>query len=219
MTDRDPHARHDLAERLRDPALALEPSPDLVEGVRRRARRTRRRRAAAPVVLALGALALATGGLPALTDREPDVTTPAAAGSDVRVPEATTPVVRLERVNGGDVVTFYVGGRWCTASLRTERAQACSRPVGAQVPPFAFLQPVGSESLTVDDERLVAGLLGTGVDAVRVELSDGTRQDALTVRRDGFVRPVWWLRVPPGLSVAELTARDATGRVVEARTA
>ena len=82
------------------------------------------------------------------------------------------------------------------------------------MPPFAFLRAPGNETLTVDRDTLVAGVLGTGVARVRVELSDGRELTANDVEADGFPRPVWWMQVPAGVSVTGYTAYDAAGGVV-----
>lgn len=201
----------ELSTLLRSPALALEPPPDLVEDVRVEARRVRRRRAvgaSALSVVLLGAAALA--GTALLADPSPGgpAESYAVSPGDERFPEATTPVVRLAELNGGEVLTFFKGQSWCTAAVRIGTARSCSRAVGAQVQPFAFLRRPGNESLTVDDDSLVAGVLGTGVARVQVTFTDGSEVDAATASPRGFPWPVWWAQVPRGERIETYTAYD-----------
>lgn len=204
----------DLRALLASPALDLAPPADLLAGVRRGARRVRRRRAAGGAV----AVVLALAGVVSVGSR-PAGPSPGqvALAPDSRFPDATTPVAVLERLNGGEVVTFFEGARWCTASSRADTTQACSRNVGTVVQPFAFLRGQGTESLSVDADGLVAGLLGTGAGSVRVTLADGRVLAAATTAPGGFVRPVWWLRVPRGAAVSALTAYDPAGQVLATR--
>jgi hypothetical protein len=202
----------ELSTLLRSPALALEPPPDLVEGVRSGARRVRRRRVAGAATLAVVLLGAAALGV-ALPDRPSGAPADSYAVSpgDQRFPDATTPVVRLATLNGGEVLTFFVGQQWCTAAVRVGTARSCSRALGAQVQPFAFLRRPGNESLTVDADSLVAGVLGTDVARVEVRLSDGTEVEAATTSPRGFPWPVWWAHVPRGERIATYTAYDDAG--------
>jgi hypothetical protein len=202
----------ELSTLLRSPALALDPPPDLVEEVRSGARRVRRRQVAGATALSVVLLGAAALGL-ALPESPSGAPADSFAVSpgDARFPDATTPVVRLAELNGGEVLTFFKGQRWCTAAARIGTADFCSRAVGAQVPPFAFLIPPGVDALTVDDDSLVAGLLGTDVARVQVRFSDGTEVDAATTSPRGFPWPVWWAHVPRGERVEAYTAYDDAG--------
>lgn len=210
----------ELSGLLRSPALSLEPPPDLVSSTRAGARRMLQRRRAGAAVLsavAVAGVALVVPGLLGGGDRPPD--TVATDLRDPRFPAATTAVVVLTELNGGEVVTFFEGRTWCTAAIRIGLSKACSRGLGSDVPPFAFLRAPGNETLTVDRDTLVAGILGTGVERVRVRLSDGRELTANDVQADGFPRPVWWMQVPPGTSVESYVAYDGTERVVAERAA
>lgn len=204
----------ELSTLLRSPALALEPPPDLVEEVRVGARRVRRRRAvgaSALSVVLLGAAALAGT---ALLDGPPSggpAESYAVSPGDARFPDATTAVVRLAQLNGGEVLTFFEGQRWCTAAARIGTAKGCSRALGAQVQPFAFLVPPGVDSLTVDADSLVAGVLGTDVARVQVRFTNGSDVEASTTSPRGFPWPVWWAQVPRGERVERYTAYDEAG--------
>ena len=204
----------ELTEALRSPALSLEPPPDLLDSVRRGARRTRRRRAAGTAALSAAALATAALLGPSRAGGDGERPDQLADALQSRFPAATTPVEVLEPLNGGQVVTFFERRRWCTAAVRNDAAQSCSRALGSTVQPFAFVRTPGNESLTVDRESLVAGVLGTGVVRVEVLLSDGTSPVVSTTAPAGYPRPVWWTRVKPGAGVEELRAYDADGRLV-----
>ncbi len=206
----------DLRALLGAPALDLEPPADLVEGVRRGARRVRRRRAVGGAALGVVALVGVVSVVPRLGGDRP-ITGQVALAPDSRFPAATTPIAVLEQLNGGEVVTYFEGARWCTASSRADTTTACSRNVGAVVQPFAFLRGQGTESLSVDADGLVAGLLGDGIASVEVELADGTTVSAQSAQPAGFVRAVWWLRVPAGGVVVGYSARDGSGEVVTRR--
>jgi hypothetical protein len=204
----------ELGALLRSRALALEPPADLVASTRARAQRIHRRRRAGMVAVTAAAVAavLAGTGLVGGADGPPE--TVATDAGDPRFPAATTPVVVLSELNGGEVVTFFEGRAWCTAAVRSGTAKACSRALGSGVPPFAFLRAPGNETLTVDRDTLVAGVLGTGVAEVRITLSDGRELTADDVKADGFPQPVWWMQVAPDTAVTGYTAYDAAGGVV-----
>ena len=207
----------ELTALLRSPSFELEPPGDLLEGVRRDARRVRRRHAVGTALASVAVLVAGAVVAPGLVGvlRGPD-SAPAqvALAPDSRFPEASSTVYRLASLHGGEVLTFFEGRSWCTASVRLDRAKACSRTVGYDLAPFAFLVPRGSESLTVDGDGLVAGLLGKGVERVDVHLSDGTVRTAEQAQPRGFVRPVWWLSVPPSTEVAGATAHGPDGEVL-----
>jgi hypothetical protein len=206
----------ELSALLRSPALSLDPPPDLVQGVRAGARRVRRRRAGGTAVLSAAALAVALLGGPGLlggTDRRsPDV----ASGARL-FPDATSEVVRLADLSGGTVYTYFRGGQWCTVSKRTgppNSTCAGSLPTGG-IRPFAFLRGPGTESLAVDRDFVVAGILGDGIASVEVELVGGRVLTASVAGGDGFPRRVWWQQLAPDDRVAGYTARAASGNVVE----
>ena len=207
----------ELSTLLRSPALALEPPPDLVQEVRAGARRVRRRQAAG--IAALSAVALGSAALvgPALLEARQD--RPDIASDDLRLqfPDATSDVVPLTDLAGGTVYTYFRGGQWCTVSKRTGPPNTtCAGAVSATgVRPFAFVRGPGTESLTVDRDFVVAGVLGDGVERGEVELLDGRVLRASTVDAAGFPRPVWWQDLAPGERVAGYTARDANGEPVE----
>lgn len=204
----------ELGALLRSPALALEPPADLVAAARAGARRVQRRRRVAAATLTAAAVAavLAGTGLAGGVDGPPDRV--ATETGDPRFPSATTPVVVLSELNGGEVVTFFEGRAWCTAAVRSGTAKACSRALGSEIPPFAFLRAPGNETLTVDRDTLVSGVLGTGIARVTVTVSGGSELTANTVEADGFARPVWWMQVTPDAPVTGYTAYDAAGGVV-----
>lgn len=207
----------ELSALLRSPALSLEPPPGLVGSVHLGARRVRRRRAgvtAALSAVALGCAALVGPGLVDRVDDRPDVASPELARL---FPDATTEVVPLADLAGGRVFTYFRGKQWCTVSKRTgppNTTCAGSLPP-AGVRAFAFLRGPGTESLTVDRDYLVAGLLGDGIASMEVELTDGRVLRASTVRGEGFPREVWFQDLAPTDRVTGYTARDADGDVVE----
>ena len=207
----------DLSPLLSSPELDLEPPRDLLASVERGARRVRRRRTAGVAALsavALGSAALVGPGLLDTPDRRPDV-----ASRDLArlFPDATSEVLPLAGLAGGTVYTYFRGGQWCTVSKRTGPANttcAGSLPPG-RVRPFAFVRGPGTESLAVDRDFLVAGLLGDGVASVELELVDGRVLTASRARGDGFPRDVWWQQLAPGDRVSGYAARDAAGDVLE----
>lgn len=207
----------ELTTLLRSPALSLDPPPDLLCSVRQGARTVRRRRAAGAAALSallLGGAALVGPGLLQATESRPDVVSPELARL---FPDATSEVVPLADLSGGTVYTYFRGGQWCTVSKRTgppNTTCAGSLP-RAGVRPFAFVRGPGTESLTVDRDFLVAGLLGDGIASVEVELADGQVLPATMSRGDGFPRPVWWRQLGPADRITGYAARDAGGDVVE----
>ena len=211
----------ELAALLRSPAFSLAPPPGLVEGVQHGARRVRRRRAAGTAMLSLalvaGAVTVGPQLVASLTGDNGESGQVARLAADSRFPNATTPVLLLAELNGGEVLTWFEGTRWCTASARAGINSACSRNVGAQVPPFAFLRVPSTESLTVDNDSLAAGVLGSEVAAVQVRLSDGSTAPARVAQPQGFPRPVWWLAIPRGITVERYTALDAAGEPIADR--
>lgn len=208
----------ELSSLLRSPVLSLDPPADLAQSAQAGARRVHRRRqsaAAALAVVLLGAAGLAGSGLlGGSSDRPPDVASP-----DLRAlfPESTTEVVPLARINGGTVYTYFRGSQWCTVSKRTGPPNStCAGSLPATgVAPFGFLRGPGTESLTVDRDFLVAGVLGDEIASVDVELVGGQVLAAEVARGEGFPRPVWWRQLAPGDQVAGYTARDEDGAAVQ----
>lgn len=205
----------ELSSLLRSPALSLDPSPDLVASVRQGARRARRRRATG--VAALSAVALGVAGLlgpSLLAGGEAPRERVAVSTADPRFPRATSAVATLAELNGGEVVTFFAGASWCTASVRASFNESCVGFLGNRVGPFAYSTVPGQASVRVDRDYLVAGVLGTAVAEVVVVLSDGTELPARTTSPEGFPRPVWWVQVPSGARAEGATAYDAAGQQV-----
>lgn len=206
----------ELGALLASASLDLEPPADLVDGVRRGARRARRRRAVGSAALAVLVVAGAASLVPSLTgdDGQQDRVEQAAAARDPRFPEATTSVQALTDLNGGTVLTFFRGRQWCTASVRSSAPNtACAGPVGAVVRPFSFTRGP-EDSVRIDRDYVVTGLLGDGVDRVEVELATGTRT-ASTVDAQDFPRAVWWQDVRSGDRVLAYVAYAADGTVLQ----
>ncbi len=199
---------------LRSPTLALEPAADLAATVRVRARRVRRRRRSAAVALTAVAVAGITSVASSLGGPGRDGLSQVAAPVPFDRPAATTPIVALTDLNGGTLYTWFEGRQWCTASKRTGPPNitcAGSLPY-TPVAPFAYVRE-GSESLQVDADGVVAGLLGAEVDAVYAVYADGSDKHTSTVDADGFGRPVWFTPADP--AIVGFEARDAGGQVVQ----
>ena len=185
----------DLRVLLRSPALALEPAPRLADAVRGQARRTTRRKRLGTAAASLGVVAAAVTFGPAVADgfdalRNRDVQE-AGPPRDPRFPAATSAVVTMRTLNGAQVVTWYERSSWCTAASRVSRSRTCVGPIDADATGIPKFLTAGAPSLTVDDRRVVAGVLGTDVNRVKVHLEDGREFAADVVEGDGFVRPVW----------------------------
>lgn len=206
----------DLRANLRSPALALDPPEDLITGVVRRARRTRQRQVAGAAALALAVAATAVGaraviggraGAPEQVAQQPT--------SQPLFPEATSAVVALTQLNGGTVYTWFQGGSWCTASVRTgPKNFACAGSVGAaRVLPFAYVRRPGEPSVSVDAGTLVTGLLGDGVARVELVLAGGAVRETAAVTGAGFGRTVWWAPVDDRRPTM-LVAYSFTGQVL-----
>ncbi|MCW2678639.1 MAG: hypothetical protein JWM62_40, partial [Frankiales bacterium] len=168
-------------------------------------------------VAALSAVALACAGLmlPGLLGGGERVDRVAVSPADPRFPEATSAVATLAELNGGEVVTFFKGISWCTASVRAAQNQSCGGFVGkGRVGAFAYTTVPGQASVRVDDDEVMAGVLGTDVVRVVVQLEDGSEVEASTTSPQGFPRPVWWVAVPSGARVQEATAYDADAQAV-----
>lgn len=189
----------DLRELLRSPALTLEPPAALPDAVRRNARRHRLRTRAA---CAGAALAVVAAGLlvgPALKDSLDELSSnrdqTAVPEHDPRAPAATTEVVTLQRINGAELITWFEGSRWCTATTRQTTRDSCLGPANPQHEGFSWIFASGSPSVTVDDEHVVAGLAPPGASRVAVHMKDGREYDAAIINTPRFVLPVWSARV------------------------
>ena len=207
----------DLSALLRSPALSLDPPQDLVASVHRGARRVQRRRTAGVAALSAAALACAVIVVPGLLrdgtgPRERVAVTP----GDPRFPEATSPVVTLAELNGGEVVTFFEGTSWCTTSVRTAQSSSCGFVGAGRLAPFAHMTVPGQASTRVDDDYVLAGVLGSDVARVEVQVG-GSEVEAETASPEGFPRPVWWVPVPAGVRVEAVTAYDSAGEPVATR--
>jgi hypothetical protein len=204
---------------LRSPALALEPPTTLPDAVRRRAGRHRLRTRAAGVsgvaLLAVTAALLAPS-LHLFREGLPDGDTqPAEFKPDPRFPAATTDVVTMQRINGAEVLTWFEGARWCTATTRQTTKDSCLGPANPQHKGFGWVMAAGSASLTVDDAHVVAGLVPPGASRVVVHMRDGRDYRASVVDSARFVVPVWSVRVDDRRSpVAYYVAFDSTGREI-----
>jgi hypothetical protein len=185
----------DLRSLLQSPALSLEPPVDLSSDVRRQAGRLRtRRRATAGGVLAVVVLAGFVLG-PALSSSVESLRnrTDQSAGfqPDKRFPAATTEVVTLRQINGAQVVTWFEGADWCTATTRVTRQKTCLGAVDPQHQGFSWVVPARSPSVTVDDQHVVAGIAPPGANRVIVHFDEGRFFEATIVDGGGFPVPVW----------------------------
>lgn len=202
----------DVSLLLRSPALALEPPADLVEGVRRRARRVRRRQQAAGAALVVAAVAVGGALLPPLLDRGTGAD-PAGTGVDPRAPDASSAVVELRLLHGASLITWWEGRLWCTNVLRVTTDRSCVGPV-SDGPGLTRVKP----ALTVDDRVVAAGTVGADVAQVRVELVAGTPLVAELVDGGGtFRQRVWSVELPKRAEVSAFVAYDAAGAEVARR--
>lgn len=201
----------DLSDRLRAPALALEPDAGLADAVRRRAGRVRRRRRVAGSALGVAAVVGVAGLVPGLLgpSRGSDLAT---ADRSYGVTDATSEVVLLERVNGADVVAWFEDDVPCAAAIRVKRSFECAPAVSPRsVDAFPALFDQGTSALRVDDRQLVGGLVQEGVPVVRVELAQGRPVPARTRRGDGFPFPVFFAELPRGAVVTAVVAVGGDG--------
>ena len=185
----------ELRTLLHSSALSLEPSPSLSEDVRRSARRLRlRHRLEAGAIAALvvvGGLVLGpaiSGGVESLINRP---TQTAGLHPDPRFPAATTEIVTLQQINGAQILTWFEGGEWCTATTRVTRAKTCLGPVDPEHQGFSWVVPARSPSVTVDDQHVVAGILPPGAVRVIVHFDEGRSFEANVFEGSRFPRPVW----------------------------
>ena len=205
----------DLRVLLRSPALTLEPPATLPDVVRRKARRQRlrTRAAGAGTVLAVVAVGLLAGpGLKSSLDDLRNKNDAAGFAADPRFPAATSQVVTLQHINGADVLTWFEGSRWCTATTRATTKDGCLGPANPAHPGFSWVFASGSPFLTVDNEHVVAGLAPPGAARVGVHMKDGREYEADIVDGAKFVVPVWSARVDDSAFPVEYyVAYDSTG--------
>lgn len=185
----------DLRALLQSPDLALEPSQSLSSDVRRSARRLRlRHRITAGTVAAVVVL----GGLvlgPALSSTIEELRNrseqTAGLHPDPRFPAATTEVVTLRTINGAEILTWFEGTEWCTATTRVLRQRTCLGGVNPEHKGFSLVVAARSPSVTVDDQHVVAGIAPPGANRVIVHFDEGRFFEATIAEGRGFPVPVW----------------------------
>ena len=214
-----PGTDDDLRLLLRSPALMLEPTPTLTEDVRRQARRRRARNrtaaGAATAALVVVGVLVGPGVKTAVDELREGRNQPAGVRADPRFPAATTDVVTLQRINGAEVLTWFEGSRWCTATSRVTQKDTCLGPVDADNEGFSWVLPTGSPSLTVDDQHVVAGIVPSGASRVVVHMSDGREFEGVIATGSRFPASVWSTLVADNVgSVQYYAAFDRLGREV-----
>ena len=209
----------DLRLLLRSPALTLEPAPGLADRVRGQAKGVRRRRAlgATGVTVAVAAVAAllapaVADGIDGLRNRADQQAGPSA---EPGFPNATSEVVTMRRLNGAQIVTWFEGSAWCTATSRVTSSRTCLRPVDPDARGLPKHLNQGATSLTVDGLPVVAGVAGADVSRVVVHMTDGREFDTDMVDGRGFVLRVWsgWLNGDPG-TIAYYIGYDDLGHEV-----
>jgi hypothetical protein len=214
----------DLRVLLRSPALGLEPPAGLAQSVRRRARRQRLQTRAAAAVAATAAVAAVILLGPVVVDSVDGLRSEkgqsAGLQPDPRAPAATSDVLTLQTINGADILTWWQGARWCTATTRITRQDTCVGPVDPQHHGFSWLLPPGSPSLSVNSSHLVAGVLPPDATRVVVHMKGGRTYEAAVVRGAGFVLPVWSVLVDDRrTTVDHYAALDGNGIEVDRKAA
>ncbi|MDX6197924.1 MAG: hypothetical protein QOJ79_1075 [Actinomycetota bacterium] len=209
----------DLRVLLRSPALTLEPPTTLPDVVRRKARRRRMRARAGGAVGFLAVVAIGLLAGPGLKDSidglRSDRSQPAELKPDPRFPTATTEVVTLQRINGAEVLTWFEGADWCTATTRVKHQKTCLGPINPAHQGFSRIVPSGSASVTVDNEHMVAGLVPPGASSVVVHMKDGREYDAQFADGARFLVPVWSSRIDDSTFPVEYYAAfDSVGREI-----
>lgn len=198
----------DLTSLMRSPDLALEPPPGVADAARRRARRVRRRRQAAGAVLGVAALL----GAGTLVPRGEPVPQELASSPDYGIRTATSDVLRLERLNGADVVAWFEGDELCVAAIRVKRSRSCAPgvdPATTATLPHVF--PLDADALRVDDRQLVAGLARADIATVRAHFAGGPVLQVPVRRARGFRLPVFWFELPDGARLVRLAPLGADG--------
>ncbi|MCW2778434.1 MAG: hypothetical protein JWN17_2159 [Frankiales bacterium] len=208
----------DLSAQMQAPSLALEPSPGLLDAVRRRAGRVRRRRRLAGGALVVAAAVTGVGVLPGLLHTGTQTGRLATPDRSYGIRTATSAVVLLERLNGADVVAWFEGDELCAAAIRVKRRRECAPGVSAASPdPFPFVFDATSRALRVDDRQLLAGVVRTDVQQVAVEVAGGPPLRATATREPGFPLPVFSVELPHGATVLRLVAYGPAGEELGTR--
>jgi hypothetical protein len=210
----------DLRLLMRSPALTLEPPAGLPDVVRRRARRHRRRvRTTSSLVLGvlvgLGIL-LGPGAVDSARSLKSSPDQTAGKQVDRRAPQATTEVVTMRTINGAQLLTWFEGTDWCTATTRVTRQKTCLGAVDPEHQGFSWIVPSRSPSVTVDDQHVVAGITPRNADRVIVHMKDGREFEAAIVDGRGFPLPVWSALLVDDTQgpVEYYAAYDQTGREI-----
>jgi hypothetical protein len=206
----------DLRVLLRSPALTLEPPTALSDVVRRKARRHRLRTRAAGLctvlVLAAGGALVGPGLIDSVNGLRTERDRPAEIHRDPRFPAATTDVVTLRRINGAEILTWFEGADWCTATTRVTRQKTCLGAVDPQHRGFSWVVPARTASVTVDDQHLVAGILPPDATRVVVHMIDGREFQGDIVDGTQFPTRVWSTIVDDSTYRVEYyAAYDSTG--------
>jgi hypothetical protein len=197
----------DLRLLLRSPALTLEPPAALPDVVRRKARRhrmrTRATAATATLAVIVTGLLVGPGVRTSLESRRNSSSQANPFKPDPRFPAATTEVVTLQQINGAQILTWFQGSDWCTATTRVKHLETCLGPVNPDHQGFSYVASARSASVTVDNEHVVAGLVPPGASRIVVHMKDGREYDAEVVDGARFVLPVWSARVDDSSSPVE----------------
>jgi hypothetical protein len=196
----------DLRLLLHSPALTLEPPTTLPDAVRRKARRHRMRTRAAAATATLAVVVTGVLVGPSVRTSLESRRNSSQANPfkpDPRFPAATTEVVTLQQINGAQILTWFQGSDWCTATTRVKHLETCLGPVNPDHQGFSYIAPARSASVTVDNEHVVAGLVPAGAARVGVHMKDGREYDAEVIDGARFVLPVWSARVDDSTSPVE----------------
>jgi hypothetical protein len=205
----------DLREAMRSPDLALEPPAALATSVRRQARALRRRRQLGAAALALAVVGGAAAVAPALLPEDDTTTFAVPPAETYGVPDATSDVVLLERVNGAALVAYFQGSDACVSAVRVTRPRECKGPVRASTT-AAF--PTVFNVVAVDDRRFLVGT--TTLRGGEELLLDVTEGEPLVVTASsglGFVVPFFHVELPRGAEPVRLRAVDRAGAEVARR--
>lgn len=206
----------DLRVLLHSPALALEPPQTLTDAIRRTARRHRARARVAAGVATAGLVVIGVLVGPGLAGSIGELresrNQPAAIEPDPRAPAATTDVVTMQRINGAEILTWFEGSRWCTATTRVTARDSCQGPVDPEHVGFSWVLPAGSASVTVDSQHVVAGIVPPGASRVIVHMTDGREFEGVITTGTRFPTKVWstYLLGEPG-TVEYYAAFDRLG--------
>ena len=204
----------DLRDAMRSPDLALDPPPALAASVRRKARGLRRRRQVGAAVIALALVGGGAALVPALLP-EDEVATFASDPETYGVPDATSEVVLLERVNGAALVVYFQGADACVSAVRVTRPRECQGPVRAATT-AAF--PTVFNVVTVDGRRFLVGTTTLrGEQELLLDVADGEPLVVTTTSGRGFVVPFFHVELPRGAEPVRLRALGVGGAEVARR--